>query len=110
MRQEDRLVGLVWAVEKETLRCPAGRLSAANLPQQFSHVEAFPMSSGGDSFGTVRLSAGPVLSRVGAGSSVALSKSLAVRFRADHQCPLLAHAFENDRRHAQLKARRQSTS
>ncbi len=41
MRQEDRHVGLVWAVEKETLRCPAGRLSAANLPQQISRVEAF---------------------------------------------------------------------
>ncbi len=35
------------------------------------------MSSGGDSFGTVRLAAGPVpLSQVSAGSSVALSRSL----------------------------------
>lgn len=89
MRQEDRHVGLVGAVEKEALRCPAGPLSAANLPQQISCVEAFPMSSRGDSFGSVRPTAGPVLSRVGAGSPVALSRSLAVRFRADHECPLL---------------------
>lgn len=59
MRQEDRHVGLVGR-RKETLRCPTGPLSAANLPQQISRVEAFPMSSGGDSFGTVRLAAGPV--------------------------------------------------